>query len=191
MREWLYERKLQDASLRAAALAAALAQEFGVRVAAGHINYLLRKVGLSSPPGCPYNTPPRRRRPRAWLTPGFFSLEAAKQEMAVPQAVLPTLATAATEYQAAQPAAPLRILSSEPATVWHKLDHLLYLPVLGLTRPADLYYYQGVGLRVVSLHDWVRHHYLAPVWQHLSRYQEVPVPFRLRPRPGPAPPSCR
>jgi len=69
--------------------------------------------------------------------------------MAVPQAVTPTLATAAVEYQARQPDAPLRILSSEPATVWHKLDHLLYLPVLGLTRPADLYYYQGAGLRVL------------------------------------------
>lgn len=69
--------------------------------------------------------------------------------MAVPTAVTPTLATAAAEYQARQPDAPLRILSSEPATVWHKLDHLLYLPVLGLTRPADLYYYQGVGLRVL------------------------------------------
>ncbi|MDP3137465.1 MAG: hypothetical protein Q8N17_14180, partial [Burkholderiaceae bacterium] len=67
----------------------------------------------------------------------------------MPQAVLPTLATAATEYQAAQPAAALRLLSNEPATVWHKLDHLLYLPVLGLTRPADLYYYQGAGLRVL------------------------------------------
>ena len=50
--------------------------------------------------------------------------------MAVPPTVTATLATAAAEYQAAQPAAPLRILSSEPATVWHKLDHLLYLPVL-------------------------------------------------------------
>ncbi len=69
--------------------------------------------------------------------------------MAVPQAVTPTLATAATEYQAAQPAAPLRILTSEPAPLWHKLDHLLYLPVLGLTRPADLYYYQGAGLQVL------------------------------------------
>ena len=54
MREWLYARKRQDVRLRAAALAAALEQEFGVRVAAGHINYLLRKVGLSSPPGRPY-----------------------------------------------------------------------------------------------------------------------------------------
>jgi hypothetical protein len=58
MREWLYERKRQDSTLRAPALAAALAQEFGVRVAAGHINYLLRKVGLTSPPGRPYKQPP-------------------------------------------------------------------------------------------------------------------------------------
>ncbi len=57
MREWLYERKRQDDTLRAPALAAALAQEFGVRVAAGHINYLLRKVGLSGPPGRPFKPP--------------------------------------------------------------------------------------------------------------------------------------
>jgi len=37
----------------------------------------------------------------------------------------------------------------EPETRWHKLDHLLYLPVLGLTRPRDLYYYQGQGLTVL------------------------------------------
>lgn len=37
----------------------------------------------------------------------------------------------------------------EPDTRWHKLDHLLYLPVLGLTRPRDLYYYQGAGLKVL------------------------------------------
>jgi len=67
----------------------------------------------------------------------------------VPQTVTATLATAAAEYQAAQPEATLRLLNSEPATVWHKLDHLLYLPVLGLTRPADLYYYQGAGLQVL------------------------------------------
>ncbi len=48
MREWLYERKRQDASLRAAALAAALAQEFGVQVAAGHINRL-RRAAQSRP----------------------------------------------------------------------------------------------------------------------------------------------
>jgi hypothetical protein len=37
----------------------------------------------------------------------------------------------------------------EPETRWAKLDHLLYLPVLGLTRPRDLYYDQGQGLRVL------------------------------------------
>ena len=65
MREWLYERKRQDDSLRAAALAAALAQEFGVQVAAGHINYLLRKGGLSGPPGRPFKTPARAADPPA------------------------------------------------------------------------------------------------------------------------------
>jgi len=51
MREWLYERKRQDDTLRAPDLAAALERQFGVKVAAGHINYLLRKVGLTGPPG--------------------------------------------------------------------------------------------------------------------------------------------
>jgi hypothetical protein len=41
------------------------------------------------------------------------------------------------------------VSDSEPETNWHKLDHLLYLPVLGLTRPRDLYYYQGQGLKVL------------------------------------------
>jgi len=42
---------------------------------------------------------------------------------------------------------PLRVVKSEPETIWHKLDHLLYLPILGLRRPRDLYYYQGQGLK--------------------------------------------
>ena len=54
MREWLYERKRQDPTLRAPALAEALSREFGVTVTADHVNYLLRKVGLTSPPGRPY-----------------------------------------------------------------------------------------------------------------------------------------
>jgi hypothetical protein len=57
------------------------------------------------------------------------------------------VATAGAQYQAAHPDASLRILTSEPETLWHKLDHLLYLPILGLVRPRDLYYYQGPGLR--------------------------------------------
>ena len=44
---------------------------------------------------------------------------------------------------------PLRVVVSEPETLWHKLDHLLYLPILNLTRPRDLYYCQGDGLRVL------------------------------------------
>lgn len=60
-----------------------------------------------------------------------------------------TLATTCAVAQADRPAAGLRVLTSEPETRWHKLDHLLYLPVLGLTRPADLYYYQGPGLQVL------------------------------------------
>lgn len=52
-REWLYQRKRQDESLTAPALAAALEREFGVGVAAGHINYLLRKVALTRSVGRP------------------------------------------------------------------------------------------------------------------------------------------
>jgi hypothetical protein len=43
----------------------------------------------------------------------------------------------------------LRVVGSERETLWHKLDHLLYLPVLNLTRPRDLYYDQGDGLQVL------------------------------------------
>lgn len=37
----------------------------------------------------------------------------------------------------------------EKETLWHKIDHLLYLPILNLTRPRDLYYYQGAGLQAL------------------------------------------
>jgi transposase len=57
MREWLYEQKRQHGELTAPALADALARQFGVRVAAGHINHLLRQVGLTRPPGRPYKHP--------------------------------------------------------------------------------------------------------------------------------------
>ena len=52
-------------------------------------------------------------------------------------------------YQQENPDLSLRHIGYEPETFWHKLDHLLYLPVLGLTRPRDLYYYQGQGLQVL------------------------------------------
>ena len=63
LREWLYDRKRQDPTLRAPALAAALTAEFGVSVAAGHVNHLLRKVGLTSPPGRPYKHQPPAASP--------------------------------------------------------------------------------------------------------------------------------
>ena len=54
MREWLYERKRQDASLSARQLVEAFRQAYGVRLSEGHVNYLLRKVGLTQAPGRPF-----------------------------------------------------------------------------------------------------------------------------------------
>lgn len=34
----------------------------------------------------------------------------------------------------------LRVTQSEVETIVQKVSHLLYLPILGLTRPRDLYY---------------------------------------------------
>jgi transposase len=58
MLAWLYERKKQDQTLRAPKLADEMAEKFGVRVAPGHINHLLRKRELTAPPGRPYKHPP-------------------------------------------------------------------------------------------------------------------------------------
>ena len=44
---------------------------------------------------------------------------------------------------------PLHHLSTDVAALWPKIDHLLYQPILGLTRPRDLYYYQGEGLEAL------------------------------------------
>jgi transposase len=55
---WLYERKEQDEALRAPALATEMAEQFGVRVTAGHINHLLRKRELTAPPGRRYKHRP-------------------------------------------------------------------------------------------------------------------------------------
>ena len=40
-------------------------------------------------------------------------------------------------------------LSADIAALWPKLDHLLYLPILGEDRPRGLYYYQGDGLEAI------------------------------------------
>ena len=79
--------------------------------------------------------------------PGFFSLEAAKVEMGVVEAVTESVETARQEYQEVNQDSSLRVLSSIKETIWSKFDHLLYLPLLKLERPRDLYYYQGQGLK--------------------------------------------
>jgi hypothetical protein len=43
----------------------------------------------------------------------------------------------------------LRHIPRDAESLWPKVDHLLYLPILGLTRPRDLYYDQGDGLRTL------------------------------------------
>jgi transposase len=53
IREWLYERKREDEWLTAGQLAEGVQAEFAVALSEGHINYLLRKVGLTRPPGRP------------------------------------------------------------------------------------------------------------------------------------------
>lgn len=52
-------------------------------------------------------------------------------------------------YLADNPTPSLHHLSADVAALWPKLDHLLYLPLLGLERPRDLYYYQGRGLETL------------------------------------------
>lgn len=58
LRAWLYERKEQDETLRAPTLVKEIEKKFGVVLSSGHINYLLRKRGLTAPPGRPYKDPP-------------------------------------------------------------------------------------------------------------------------------------
>jgi hypothetical protein len=64
-----------------------------------------------------------------------------------------TIEESVTETQAAylekHGAHSLRHVPCEAECLWPKLDHLLYLPVLGLTRPRDLYYDQGDGLKTL------------------------------------------
>ena len=80
---------------------------------------------------------------------GFFSLEAAKEAMGVAKAVEETIREAETSAVTESPNASFRHIPVETETLWHKIDHLLYLPVLNLTRPRDLYYYQGEGLQAL------------------------------------------
>jgi hypothetical protein len=101
---------------------------------------------------------------------GYFSLEAAKAEMGVTEAVTGCVETRSQAYQAAHPSARLRVLSSQPETIWGKFDHLLYLPLLNLNRPRDLYYYQGDGLQ--SLYGFTyKYHPLEQFLGQLTRLE--------------------
>jgi len=68
-------------------------------------------------------------------------------EMGVVEAVSESVEMARQEYQEANQGVSLRLLTSLRETIWSKFDHLLYLPLLKLERPRDLYYYQGQGLK--------------------------------------------
>jgi transposase len=57
LRAWLYERKRQDKAVTASELVDEVKEQFGVELSVGHINYLLRKVELTRPPGRPPNLP--------------------------------------------------------------------------------------------------------------------------------------
>ena len=69
--------------------------------------------------------------------------------MGITETVEASVAAVRQAYKEAHPESNLRLLSSAVETIWHKLDHLLYLPILGLERPRDLYYYQGDGLGIL------------------------------------------
>lgn len=60
--------------------------------------------------------------------------------------------TARDEYLEEHPPRHLHHLSADIKALWPKIDHLVYLPIMGLTRPRDLYYYQGDGLE--ALHGY-------------------------------------
>ena len=65
LREWLYARKEQDEEVRAPRLIDEIKEKFSVELSAGHINYLLRKRGLTAPPGRPPKGPDTAAEPSA------------------------------------------------------------------------------------------------------------------------------
>ena len=72
----------------------------------------------------------------------------------------------------------LRIMQHELETFWRKMDHLIYLPILGLERPIDLYYYQRAGLKV--LHGFT-YKYL-PLEQFLGQLTRLQIGYPLADR---------
>jgi transposase len=65
LREWMYERKREDETLTASQLAKKVEDQFGVKLDPGHINYLLRKVDLTRPPGRPPNQEKAKEKPES------------------------------------------------------------------------------------------------------------------------------
>lgn len=65
LREWLYQRKEEDESLRAPKLVEEIREKFGIELTDGHVNYLLRKRGMTAPPGRPF-----KKQPPAETAPG-------------------------------------------------------------------------------------------------------------------------
>ncbi len=53
MKEWLYERKREDERLTGPELVKELGERFTVKISVGHMNHLLRQVGLSRQTGRP------------------------------------------------------------------------------------------------------------------------------------------
>jgi len=79
LKEWLYDQKRQDSSLRASHLAQEIAEKFDVELSAGHVNHLLRKRGLTAPPGRPFKKTeareeqePREEAPASQENVGLF-----------------------------------------------------------------------------------------------------------------------
>jgi len=71
-------------------------------------------------------------------TRGFLSLEGAKEEMGVVAVVEEAVLTARDEYLVDHPLGHLHHLSDDVAALWPRIDHLVCLAILGLTRPRDL-----------------------------------------------------
>jgi hypothetical protein len=161
---WLYARKRPEAGLptmeqsTAAQLRQEIKTRFQVTLHNWQINYVLRKRGLTRPVGRPRcateSEDVGESKEEAVVTErvnnaGIFFLEAAKEEMGVVDTVKQVVEEGRQAALGEEPSPTPRLLVSEWTTIWPKLDHLLYLPVLGLERPSDLYYDQNDGLRAL------------------------------------------
>jgi transposase len=68
LKEWLYARKQANARLTAPQLVKEIKAKFEVEFSTGHVNYLLRKVALTRPPGRP-RVRPKAEEPAAPVEP--------------------------------------------------------------------------------------------------------------------------